>query len=143
MSSEANKAVFRAVVDALAQGRDEVRDAHPGLARMTPGPADSFGISHASSFELCEVIADGDWVAARLVQRGRSAGGWCDHPPQGLEPRREAIITCRFSGGVIVELHGQSRVDGPWMHQQPGEATDEKATGDSDRRIAITEGDDR
>lgn len=125
MSGEANKAVFRAVVESLAKGRKEVCDAHPGLALMQPGFADLFIATPDSAIGIYELIADGDWVAARLMRRITHAGVWNEDPPLDLQVNREAIVICRFSGGRIVEIHSQSNLAGQWMHRRTDEGTDE------------------
>lgn len=125
MSSGANAAVFRAVVDALAKGRIAVRDTHPGLAANKPECADLFGATPQHSIEMRGVIADDDWLAARLVLRVSHAGVRGQNPPMDLWVNREAIVTCRFTGGVIVELHCQSNPDRQWSQLRVDEGTDD------------------
>ena len=106
MSAEANKAVFKAIFQALNERRLDVLDAHPGLAPMRPFFVDYFAAWPDAVAELREVVADGEWVACRLVQRGTHRGTWHGMPATGRRAEWEVIATYRFADGKVVETHG-------------------------------------
>ncbi len=108
MSTNANKAVFRAIVEALNEHRLDVLDAHPGLAPMRPFFAEVSATWPDLRAEIHELIAEGEWVAVRIVQRGTHRGPWRGLPPTGRRAEWEVIATYRFAGGTIVEAHGQA-----------------------------------
>ena len=108
MSAEANKAVFRAVFEALNEQRLDVLDTHPGLAPMKPFFAGFFAAWPDSVAERHELVAEGDWVACRIVQRGTHRGEWHGMPATGRRAEWELIATYRFADGKLVEAHAQA-----------------------------------
>jgi predicted ester cyclase len=107
VSVESNKAIIRAIVHAIAvEHRLDVLDAHPGLAPMKPLFAQGFVAWPDLTVEIRELIAEGDWVACRLVQRGTHHGEWHGMPATGRQAEWEVIATYRFADGKVVESHG-------------------------------------
>ena len=58
-------------------------------------------------WKLEEMIAEGDMVAARFTMRGTHNGAFFGVPPTGKKVEVQAMNFYRFSGGKIVEEHGQ------------------------------------
>jgi steroid delta-isomerase-like uncharacterized protein len=58
-------------------------------------------------WSLEEMIAEGDMVAARFTMRGTHEGAFFGVPPTGKKVEVQAMNFYRFSGGKIVEEHGQ------------------------------------
>jgi steroid delta-isomerase-like uncharacterized protein len=56
---------------------------------------------------LEEMVAEGDMVAARFTMRGTHKGAFFGVPPTGKKVEVQAMNFYRFSGGKIVEEHGQ------------------------------------
>ena len=120
MSTEANKAVFHAHFEAIEDRRLDALDAHPALAGAGPFFEQLFAAFPDSAATLHEVIAEGDWVAYRLTQRGTHQGDWMGIPATGRHAEWEVMGTMRIVDGTIVENHAQPDAIG--MMQQLGVA---------------------
>jgi predicted ester cyclase len=57
-----------------------------------------------------DLVAEGDWVAYRLVNRGTHAGEWRGIPPTGNELEFEIAGMYRLEAGMIVEAHGHANL---------------------------------
>jgi steroid delta-isomerase-like uncharacterized protein len=69
---------------------------------------------------LEETVAEGDKVAARFTMRGTHEGIFFGVPPSGRKINVKAMNFYRFTGGKIVEEHGQPDLLG--LLQQIGAA---------------------
>jgi predicted ester cyclase len=108
--TERNKAIVRAIHEALTQGDLSVLEAHPGLAPMRewfPLFLRAFPDVQTVTEEL---VAEGDWVAYRLVNRGIHLGEWRGCAPTGRELEFEVNGLYRFAAGRIVQAHGQANL---------------------------------
>jgi predicted ester cyclase len=61
-----------------------------------------------ASVEVREALAEGEWVACRMVTRGTQRGDWMGVPATGLHAAWEVIATYRLTDGRIVEQHAQA-----------------------------------
>ncbi len=120
MSTEANKTVFRAHFQALSERRLESLDAHPALSETRPFFEQFFTAFPDATATLHELIAEGDWVAYRLTQRGTHQGEFMGIPATGQRAEWEVMGTMRIVDGTIVENHAQADAIG--MMQQLGVA---------------------
>lgn len=118
MLSEANKAVFLAHFEAMEERRLESLTAHPAIAGTRPFFEQLFAAFPDGTATLHEVIAEGDWVAFRLTQRGTHQGEWMGIPATSRQVEWEVIGTMRIVDGMIVENHAQP--DSIGMLQQLG-----------------------
>jgi len=95
-------------------------EAPPG---SPPGPA---GLRHIVTllrtafpdlhYETKEILAEGDWVAARTIMRGTHRGPYFGIPPTGRQIIQEQIHLLRFADGKAVE-HRAVRDDLGLMRQ--------------------------
>ena len=121
-TTERNKAVVRDVHDALVQGDFSVIEAHPGLAPMRgwfPAYLRAFPDTRTVTEDL---VAEGDWVAYRLVNRGTHAGEWRGVPPTGNELEFEIAGMYRLEAGMIVEAHGHANLGDVMSQARLGDA---------------------
>jgi predicted ester cyclase len=105
VSTEANKAFFRAHFQAINERRLEALDAHPAVAGDRPFFERLFAAFPDSAATLHEVIAEGDRVAYRLTQRGTHRGEFMGLPATGRQAEWDVMGTMRIVDGRIVEHH--------------------------------------
>jgi predicted ester cyclase len=106
---ETNKAGIRRFVDeALNRHNFEVVDqtrgefAEGGKGRMRE-LLESFPDLRT---EISTIIAEGDWVAHRMVHRGTHTGEFRGVPPTGRSVEFQSIVMNRLVDGVVVENWG-------------------------------------
>jgi len=130
MSTEANKAVVRAFVDAWnTKSFDRFDDLMADDARLTVGGAriDCSGPATRSiaehwiggfpdyHFDLLHLVAEEDMVAALMPFSGTHAGPVLDLPPTGRTVRVSEMVFFRIADGKIAEAwedwdeHGMRR----------------------------------
>jgi predicted ester cyclase len=119
MSTEANKAIIRRLVEEGINGSNESaflellssdvvdHSARPGLP---PGPAGwnlyrkQFGAAFPDGrWEIAEIVAEGDLVATRAAFTGTHQGEFLGIPPTGRQVTLSAMYICRLVDGKIVE----------------------------------------
>ena len=103
---EANKALVRSVLTKMSADNLEILDAHPGMHVLKPMLAQAQERLSDRTFELKELLADGDWVVARMVLGGTARGDWMG-AKAGEGSRMEAIGMYRIADGKIVRQHSQ------------------------------------
>lgn len=96
---EANKATVRGVLGKAAAGQSDALAAHPGLGSLPGALAHLRDGRQDAAVEVKEVLADGDWVVARMV-----AGG--------ADGSREAIGMFRVADGKVVHYRMQAGAGG-------------------------------
>jgi predicted SnoaL-like aldol condensation-catalyzing enzyme len=98
MSIEANKAVLWQLVQELEQGNLSVLDQHPGLNEVRPMLTELLAAQGAGVIQqrIEEVIAEGDWVACRIIRTGGPFGA-------GVEE----LAMFKVVDGTIVKQHSQ------------------------------------
>ncbi|MBD0381871.1 ester cyclase [Paenibacillus sedimenti] len=86
----------------------------PGQAEPMQGPAGYLAIIGMMrggfpdiQWTLEEMVAEGDKVAARFIMRGTHLGTFFGFPPTTKTIKVQAMNFYRFTGGQIVEEHGQ------------------------------------
>ena len=102
---EANKALVRSVLNKAYAGDLAALEAHPGLGEFAAFTRQAMQDYTDRSFELKEVLADGDWVVVRALLGGTPA-----NPPSsgaGAPARWESISMYRVQDGKIVQRHAQ------------------------------------
>lgn len=122
---ERNKASIRRIVDeALNQGKYDVVDATRG--HFAEG-GKSRMIELRSAFPdldttIEQLIAEGEWVAHRMVHRGTHLGEFRGIAPTGRRVEFSSIVMNRFKDGISVEnwgLHDIARVLEQLTSQEP------------------------
>jgi C-1 hydroxylase len=108
MSTDENKAVVRRFIDTFYR-RDATAFREvtaPDLAKVVIEewmPAqDAFWADR--QLGITEMMAEGDWVWARLTASGRHIGEWMGLPPTGIISTGTGIGFMRVSGGKVVEF---------------------------------------
>ena len=108
MSTEENKAVVHRFIDAFHR-RDVAAFgelAAPELAKVAIEqwmPAqDATWADRQLGFT--EMMAEGDWVWARMTSSGRQIGEWMGLPPTGKTSTYTGVGFIRVSGGKVVEF---------------------------------------
>ncbi len=98
MSIDENKAVVRRLVQELEQGNLAILDEHPGLDEVRPMLMQLLAAYQAGVFQQRteEVIAEGEWVALRMIRTGGPFGA-------GVEE----LAMLRIVDGHIVKQHSQ------------------------------------
>ena len=104
MSTEENKAVVRRLAQELEQGNLAILNEHPGLDEVRPTIMQLLAARQTAPIQerIEEMIAEGDWVAVRVIRSGGSFGA-------GVEE----IAMCKIVDGKIVKQHSQG---GPLAH---------------------------
>ncbi len=108
MSAETNKAIVLRMIEEMNAGRLEELDAHPAMAQAKPFFQQMGAAFPDASVEVREALAEGKWVACRMVTRGTQRGDWMGVPATGLHAAWEVIATYRLTDGRIVEQHAQA-----------------------------------
>jgi predicted ester cyclase len=108
MEADENKAIVLQMTDELRAGTLDALDAHPGMAPMKPFFRQLFAAFPDANVEVKEMLAEGAWVACRLVQRATQRGPWLGVPATGRRAAWEIIATYRLEAGAIVEAHAQA-----------------------------------
>jgi predicted ester cyclase len=108
---ETNKALVRGVLNKGFAGDLAALEAHPGLGELVAITRQALQDLTDRSFEIKEVLADGDWVVVRALLGGMptvDAFG----ATAGTPVRLEAISMFRVQDGKIVQRHAQR---GPYV----------------------------
>ncbi len=98
MSIEENKAIVRRLAEELDRGNLAILDQHPGLDEVRPMVMQLLAARQAGQIQerMEEMIAEGDWVAVRVVRTGGPFGN-------GIEE----IAMLKIVDGRIVKQHSQ------------------------------------
>ena len=125
MFEENKQLVRRALAEVFAEGNFGVVNEifHPDFVnheagpRTPPGPEGlkvTVGWLRAAfsepEYEVKDLIAEGDKVAARVISRGRHTGEFLGQPPSGKRFEAQQIHIYRIADGKIVE-HWSARDD--------------------------------
>ncbi len=118
MSVEESKAVVQQFGDAMMRRDLAFMDAHPGLAASK-----AFFTELGAAFpdvrgEVQTTVAEGEWVASRVMVSGTHQGSFMGIPATGKHASWEVIQMHRVVDGKIVESYGQA--DTMSMMQQLG-----------------------
>jgi C-1 hydroxylase len=108
MSIEENKAVVRRFIDTFYR-RDVAAFREvtaPDLAKVAIEQWMPSGDAQWADrrLDITEMMAEGDWVWARLTSSGRHIGEWMGLPPTGKASAGTGIGFMRVSGGKVVEF---------------------------------------
>jgi len=118
MSVEENKALVRALGDAMMRKDLTFMDAHPGFAQSKPFFEQLIAAFPDMQVTPQEVVAEGEWVAQRVMASGTMQGPVMGMAPTGKHATWEVMNMYRIVDGTIVASHGQGDVMG--MMQQLG-----------------------
>jgi predicted ester cyclase len=109
MSTEENKAVVIRMNesanrhDLFAMGR------HPGMQETKEFLARRFRAFPDTQATIEEMVAEGEWVAVRMVARGTHQGEWEGKAPTGRTVVSEVLAMHRIVDGRIVTSYSQGR----------------------------------
>jgi predicted ester cyclase len=121
MSIEENKAIVRRINDELNQGRLKIIDefyelayvSHIGSRSSDLKGYKTYVANHHAAFPdwhttIEDLFADGDYVIARIIERGTHKAPWKHHSMGRLEPTHKVvessrIIIRRFRNGKVAE----------------------------------------
>ena len=108
MSTEANKAVVRRLIEAFNEQDLDALDElmAPDLAQgfkqqVIPWVYATFA---GHQITITDLVAEGDKVVARLATSGGHSGEWRGIPPTGKQWTNTGVYFLRLSDGKIVEL---------------------------------------
>ena len=116
-----HKDIYRRIIDAIGRGEPDSLDglAAPDVVDHNPFPGQAPGIEGfkewirraRASFPDLEglietVVAEGDWVAARVTWRGTHSGTYIGIPATDRPVVFEAYHVVRFAGGLAAEWWG-------------------------------------
>ncbi len=118
MSVEESKAVVQQFGDAMMRKDLAFMDAHPGLAASKAFYTELGAAFPDLQGEVQTTVADGEWVASRVMVSGTHQGSFMGMPATGKHASWEVIQMHRIVNGKIVESYGQADVMG--MMQQLG-----------------------
>ena len=110
MSVEANKAVIRqhfAHTDKLA-----AQDGDPGFPTMEPFFQQTLAAFGDDDATIHELVAEGDWVVARLTQSGTHQCEWMGIAATGKRVAWEVIVMVQIVDGDVVQVHSQADIVG-------------------------------
>lgn len=98
MSTEENKAVLSRLNEELDRGNLAILDQHPGLDEVRPMLMQLLAARQAGLIQerTEEIIAEGDWVAVRVLRTGGPFG-------DGIEE----IAMLKIIDGRIIKQHSQ------------------------------------
>jgi predicted ester cyclase len=108
MSTKENKAVVRRFIDtfyrrdAAALGEVTAPDLAKTLIEQAMPAGDAFWADRR--LDITEMMAEGDWVWARMTHSGRQIGEWRGLPPTGKTSTGTGVGFMRVSGGKVVEF---------------------------------------
>jgi len=108
MSTEENKAVVRRFVDTFYR-RDVAAFREvtaPDLAKVAIEQWMPSGDAQWADrrLDITEMVAEGDWVWARMTASGRQIGEFKGLPPTGKTSTNTGVVFMRLVGGKVVEF---------------------------------------
>jgi predicted ester cyclase len=109
VSTEENKKLIGHVVAQINQGNWAVFDDHPGLAEVKASMMAGQAAMPNAQTMLEIVIAEGDWVAARLLESGTLASEHMGRAA-GEKLTFEAIVMFQVLDGRIMKQYSQGGV---------------------------------
>ena len=110
MSPEANKAAVRQHIAAIAEGNVAVLRDHPAFRRTQPFCHRTLAAFANGDATVHEIVAEDNWVVARVIQRGTHQGEWMGIAATGKRVAWEIIVMFQLVDGVIVRVHCQADV---------------------------------
>ncbi|GAC1396425.1 MAG: hypothetical protein NVSMB65_15600 [Chloroflexota bacterium] len=110
MSVEESKAVIQQFGDAMMRRDLAFIEAHPALAAHRAFYVELFAAFPDMQGEAQTTVAEGEWVASRVMVSGTHHGTFMGMPATGKHASWEVINMHRIVNGKIVETHGQADV---------------------------------
>jgi predicted ester cyclase len=107
MSTEENKAIVIRLVESINRRDLGALDAHPGMRETKEFLGRYFAAFPDARTTIEELVAEGEWVAARMISRGTQLGEWAGRPPTGQPIAAEIVNMHRIVDGRIVVAYGQ------------------------------------
>lgn len=109
MSTEENKAVVIRINESANRHDLAALDQHPGMRETREFLARLFHAFPDMHTTIEELVADGEWVAVRMVARGTHQGEWEGKAPTGRTVVSEVLAMHRIVDGRIVTSYSQGR----------------------------------
>jgi predicted ester cyclase len=107
MSVEENKAVVVRVHESINRHDLDALNAHPGMAETKVFLEGRFRAVPDMQATIDLLVAEGEWVAARLLIRGTQQGEWMGQAPTGGTLLVEVLTLFRVVDGRIVTAYSQ------------------------------------
>lgn len=104
---EENKAVIVRMHEALNRHDLAALDEHPGMAGTKAFLEGYFRACPDARNTIEELVAEGAWVAVRMIDRGTQHGEWGGEAPRGQRRETEVLALYRVVDGRIVTAHSQ------------------------------------
>lgn len=109
MSTEENKAVVIRMNDAANRHDLSVMGQHPGMQGTMEFLLRLFRAFPDVQATIEEMVAEGEWVAVRMISRGTHQGEWEGNAPTGRTVVSEVLAMHRVVDGRIVTSYSQGR----------------------------------
>lgn len=110
--SEQNRRLVEDVLEQWFDGNLEVMEEHPGLHELIPNMKMLQEVSELESWQLHEMLTDGDWVVVRVTSQSTVLQDYMNYKA-GEHVSSEFIGMYRVVDGVIVKQHSQGgRISG-------------------------------
>ncbi|HSH77497.1 MAG TPA: ester cyclase [Herpetosiphonaceae bacterium] len=110
MSLEANKAAIRHHIATLAAGSLAATGDHAGLEAIPLCCQRTIAAFGDDDVTINELVAEDNWVVARLTWRGTHRSEWMGMAATGRRVSWEVIAMFQLVAGSIVHIHGQADV---------------------------------
>lgn len=107
MSAEENKAIVIRVIESTNRRDLAALDAHPGMHGTKEFLERFFTVFPDAQATIEELVAEGEWVVARLITRGTQQGEWADQAPTGRTTTMEVLAMHRVIDGRIAVAYSQ------------------------------------
>jgi predicted ester cyclase len=107
MSAEENKTVVVRMVESINRHDLAALDEHPGMRGTKDFLTSYFRAFPDAQATIEELVAEGEWVVARLISRGTQQGEWAGVAPTGRPAVAEVLAMHRIVDGRIVTAHSQ------------------------------------
>ena len=107
MSAEENKAVVIRMNESANRHDLTAMDEHPGMAGTREFLTRYFQAFPDARATIQELVAEGEWVAVRMVARGTQQGEWGGVAPSGQRREDEVLAMHRIVDGRIVTSYSQ------------------------------------
>ena len=107
MSTEENKAVVVRMHDALNRHNLAALDEHPGMAGAREFLTRYFQACPDARATIQELVAEGEWVAVRMISHGTQQGEWGGVAPSDQRREDEVLAMHRVVDGRVVTSYSR------------------------------------
>ncbi len=107
MSTEENKAIVIRVIESINRRDLAALDAHPGMHGTKEFLGHFFAVFPDAQATIEELVAEGEWVVARMITRGTQQSEWAGRAPDGRPTTAEVLAMHQVIDGRITVAYSR------------------------------------